>query len=167
MSPLLPCPGCARHVRALEPICPFCSERLPASVRGPVPRWPLARLGRAATFAFGVATASTVTLSGCGDDSGPADAGSADAAGGDAGPAPLDAGPAPEDGGGPVDAGTDAGNAVPPYGTPPEDAGTPEGDAGGPVDAGTDAGGPAPPYGAPPDDGGTPAPLYGAPPPME
>lgn len=35
-SPLVPCPGCSRHVRAAEPACPFCAAPLgPAVDRAP------------------------------------------------------------------------------------------------------------------------------------
>ncbi len=52
---LLACPGCARHVRASEASCPFCSAELPASLRAVPPRrGPAARLGRAGVAAFGV-----------------------------------------------------------------------------------------------------------------
>ena len=61
---LVPCSGCARHVRVTEARCPFCE----AAVRVPevLPRDPSSRLGRAAIFAFGTSTAVLVgTLAGC------------------------------------------------------------------------------------------------------
>jgi len=56
MSHLIPCEGCARHVRSHEGACPFCG----ASIRGdhPAPTMPERGLGRAALFVF----ASTVAL---------------------------------------------------------------------------------------------------------
>lgn len=161
---LLPCPGCARHVRAGEAQCPFCLASI-GDATAPAPPTPIARLGRSATFAFGAAVAATIQVTGCsspttpgGTDSGiREDAGAVDAqmAESDAGAEPVDGGPAPL------------------YGGPPTDSG-PEG-----VDAGSGSdvdggGGPAPAYGAPPSDagpmaqedagGGGPVPLYGAPP---
>ncbi|MCA9610240.1 MAG: hypothetical protein KC619_31810 [Myxococcales bacterium] len=163
---LIACLGCARHVRASDPVCPFCGEALPASLRSQSPRLPTERLSRAATFVFG-ATLAASTAVGCGDGTG-SDAGpSVDDAGYDAGNIappygipPDDAGPGDDAG---TDAGHDAGNIAPPYGIPPDDAG-PGDDAGTDADAGYDAGNIAPPYGIPPSDGG-PAPAYGAPPP--
>src|SRR5215510_15123104 len=59
MDALIACEGCARHVRASESACPFCrTARTPSEIAPrPVPR----RLGRAATFAFGAALATSVT----------------------------------------------------------------------------------------------------------
>jgi outer membrane protein OmpA-like peptidoglycan-associated protein len=50
---LYPCPNCDRHVRRLEPICPFCQARL-APDRAPRACVPDERLGRAARLAFSV-----------------------------------------------------------------------------------------------------------------
>lgn len=98
MEPLVPCPGCARHVRAGD-VCPFCG----ASAAGGAPRaWPAKRLGRMAVFTFGAALAA----SGCSEAHTPDD---------DAGSVEEDAGSIEED------AGRDAGNVFPPYGTPPPD----------------------------------------------
>lgn len=108
---LVPCPGCARHVKALETGCPFCGSRL-AELPAERPR-PTARLGRAATFAFGAALAAT----GCAEHHGANDSGVEEedsAVVDDAGEVQPDAG---------RDAGRDAGNIAPPYGTPPEDGG--------------------------------------------
>lgn len=88
MSHLRACQSCARHVRATETDCPFCSEALPAA--GPAPRAPRQRLSRAKVLAFGVAVATSVAVGGSDGDGG-----------GDS-----DAGP------------PDAGLVVPPYGTP-------------------------------------------------
>jgi len=132
--------------------CAFCGSALPFSLRAAASAPPLQRVGRAATFAFGVAVAGATVL-GCGDDDGPApgtDSGVvADAGGGggdsgmrDAGPGGTDAGPG----------GTDAGSAAPDAGPGGTDAGSAAPDAGpGGTDAGFDAGGGiAPLYGAPP-----------------
>lgn len=128
---LIPCPACARHVRAGEADCPFCSANLPETLP-PVVGKPNQRLGRAALFAFGAAAAGVVAVTGCGDDTigslygaPPTDSGMADV------------GPIP-------DAGTDAA----------EDASSDAGDAASDASADASDGGPAPMYGAPPADGG-------------
>jgi len=59
---LLPCSGCSRHVRASESACPFCGTAIQAAE---APRGPAGRLGRAATFAFGAAVATTLSVAGC------------------------------------------------------------------------------------------------------
>jgi hypothetical protein len=102
---LVPCAGCGRHAKASETACPFCGEARTAVA---APRgWPAKRLARAAAFSFGAVslTAVLATASGCSgshranDDAGDeADAGSIDE----------------------EDAGRDAGNVFPPYGTPPD-----------------------------------------------
>lgn len=169
---LLPCPGCARHVRADESRCPFCLAPL-ALASEPAPRTPLGRLGRSATFAFGAAVAATMNVAGCGDGSTPAgDAGGRD----DGGAEMRDAQTESDSGSVESDSGSldDGGGPAPLYGAPPPDGG---GTGPGVRDAGDDGGGPATLYGAPPpaddagtmrpDAGGGPAPLYGAPPPRE
>ena len=107
---LIPCPGCERHVRVTESVCPFCDGALPAVA--PVERAELAvsspprRLGRAATFLFGAAIAGSAAT-GCSTsaygapalDSGMEDTGTAGDADVDAAP---DAAP---------DAATDTGTA--------------------------------------------------------
>jgi len=166
MDHLLPCPGCTRHVRAAEPVCPFCGEALPLSLRSRAPQVPGRRLGRAATIAFGAALAATGCSESHNTDQDAAitvDSGSSvDDDGGAVGP--LYGGPPP------VDAGTapdpDAGGVVPAYGGPfPVDAGpAPEPD-----------GGIVPPYGTPAPredagrqrDGGGFMTLYGGPPSRE
>ncbi len=130
MSPrLLPCPGCERHVRVTESLCPFCGDALPLAYQGVgAANLPTKRLGRAAKFAFGAAVAGAMAVSGCGDDTDPpadsgtvTDSGSATDSGmaGDASP----------------DAADDSG-MVALYGGPPADSGIGS-DAG---DAATDAG---------------------------
>ena len=132
---LLPCPSCARHVRASEEACPFCASVL-ATSRGarPLPRSPGERLKRAALFALG-GTAAAVAACG-GTTSSTFDGGTGD--GGDESIAmPIYGGP-PADGGEDGPFLTDAA-----YGGPPPDA----------ADAadGSDAdSGVAPVYGAPP-----------------
>lgn len=140
MSSLLPCPSCARHVRQTESGCPFCGAAL-ALDEVPARPMPTQRLGRAATFAFGAAIATSVAA--CGGGSNP---------GNDSGIAPAYG--APADTGVQADTGNDAGMLAM-YGGPPQDAGTDVGSPGPlygapPQDAGSDAGGPAPAYGAVP-----------------
>lgn len=146
MDHLLPCPGCSRHVRAVEPLCPFCGEALPLSLRERTPRLPTRRLGRSATFAFGAALAASA----CGEAHTPEQDGSVAVDSGsrideDAGPNAQDAGSTAPDAGEALDAGPaptpDAGGGVvPAYGAPA------------PVDAG---------MANPPDAGGGVTPLYG------
>lgn len=146
---LHPCPSCGRHVRRSESSCPFCASAL--SFEGVPERGvPAARLGRAATFAFGAAVATTASaLTGCSAmalyGAPPADTG-VDAASADAA--------VPDD--------SHVGGFDAAYGGPPIDA------AG--VDGGTVDGGLAGAYGGPPidasnSDSGGPMNLYGAPPP--
>ena len=55
-APLRACPGCSRHVRVGEPVCPFCGGELGGAFRSaPSPRAPSGRLSRAALFAVGAA----------------------------------------------------------------------------------------------------------------
>lgn len=60
-SRLLPCPSCARHVRANEHTCPHCAAAL-TNAFGPPPevRTPSLRLTRAARFALGSGAAALV-----------------------------------------------------------------------------------------------------------
>jgi hypothetical protein len=96
---LTPCAGCGRHVKIDEGACPFCGDALIAPHARSLPS---ARLGRAATFAFGAALAAATTA-GCSDSHGPDE---------DAGTAQEDAGPLRPD------------SAIaPPYGAPPDDGG--------------------------------------------
>src|SRR5687768_12750953 len=111
MKHLLPCPGCARHVRAIDPLCPFCGAALPMSLRAATPRVPTKRLGRSATLAFGAALAASACGSSMsGDD--------------DAGRVTLDSGSDEGDAGKLVDAGADSGQPVAMYGGPPADGGS-------------------------------------------
>ena len=145
-SPLVPCPSCARHVRADETACPFCAAALPADLEArAVPASPR-RLSRAAAFAFG----ASLTVAACGSEvttatgstggggnattgTGPNDDGGVHTHYGLPAPDASDDGPA-DDGGGfvlygpapPPDAGpddaaadADAGGGQPIYGTPP------------------------------------------------
>ncbi|HSO31983.1 MAG TPA: hypothetical protein VLT33_05690 [Labilithrix sp.] len=133
---LLPCPSCARHVRASEEACPFCAAALtPAREGAPLARTPARRLSRAALFALGAGAAA---VGACGGESvgSPVDAGR---------DAPI---ATPVYGGPPVDAGEDAPFLVDAaYGGPPQDAATDADDA---SDADSGA---APAYGAPPPGG--------------
>ena len=144
MAQLLPCPSCSRHVRRTESGCPFCGGAL-AFAEEPTRAMPTQRLGRAATFAFGAAVATT--LSACAGNPVPL-----------YGAPPPDTGTAQQDGGvaplygAPSDAGTDAGMLAM-YGGPPPDAGGPGPLYGAPAfDANLDhdAGGASADYGAPP-----------------
>ncbi|NVB85258.1 MAG: hypothetical protein HOV81_43235 [Kofleriaceae bacterium] len=59
MNQLEPCPQCERHVKVSEPSCPFCMYSLTEAFANIGPRLaPRARLGRAATFAFGIVAMS-------------------------------------------------------------------------------------------------------------
>jgi len=66
-APLVPCPSCARHVRASADSCPFChgeiAEAVRAAARAPARR--TVGLGRAAVF--GVALSTAAAGVGCGD----------------------------------------------------------------------------------------------------
>ena len=78
---LIPCEGCARHVRASSDACPFCAAPRVATETPPAP--PAPRMSRAMIFALGAALG---------------------AAGCEATAVPVYGAPAP-----PVDAGQDAG----------------------------------------------------------
>jgi hypothetical protein len=62
--PLVPCPGCGRHVRNQEDTCPFCGATLAAEVKSRIAPDTTRRLGRAAAFVFGATVAVTTA---CGD----------------------------------------------------------------------------------------------------
>ncbi len=116
--PLRPCSSCARHVRATETTCPFCTSALTACADTSEPTT-TARLSRAAIVLAGAAA-----LAGCGKESGIAPV--------YGGPPPVQLG---ADGGRPDNTGL-----APAYGGPPEvypaptpastDAGAPKRDAG-------------------------------------
>jgi hypothetical protein len=95
---LVPCAGCGRHVKADDAACPFCGG---APIEPHARSLPSARLGRAATFAFGAALAAATT--GCSGSHRPSDDGGTEQE--DAGPVRPDAAIAP------------------PYGAPPDDGG--------------------------------------------
>lgn len=69
MSHLVPCPGCARHVRQSEASCPFCGVGLSLGHLAP-PTLPRARLNRAALFAFQASVVGATALVGCTEDDG-------------------------------------------------------------------------------------------------
>ena len=97
MNHLLPCSECQRHVRALEPRCPFCDAELDLS-HSPAPVLPSRRLGRAALFAFGATLIGATTI-GCGDSdesTGTGGAGSEAGGGGSSGSAGATGGTAGE-----------------------------------------------------------------------
>ena len=134
MAFLLPCPSCARHVRRTESACPFCRGAL-AFADAPLPRLPEVRLGRAATFAFGAAVATSVAA--CSGSAVPAygapaiDTGMVDSGGTTDAASSVDAGTT-------VDAAdVDTGSMAAAYGISP-------------IDAGLDTGGSSSDYGAPP-----------------
>jgi hypothetical protein len=176
--PLIPCPGCARHVLASERACPFCAAAMPADFSARVRPELKGRMSRSAMAALGAA----LTLSACsstvagGDGSAPVDAPTADAAPDqprtDA-PAPDAPAPDARADASPADVVNDEGGAIPAYGISPSKDGGPD-DDGGPV---AEYGGPPPMdagnnnlYGAPPRDASVDgdavviAPLYGSPP---
>jgi hypothetical protein len=133
-EPLVPCPGCRRHVRAAAGACPFCAAAIDASRIAPDAR---TRLSRGALFAV---AAASVAIAGCSSD----DTKTATDAGTDTGVVDT-GGPAPAYGA-PADTGMtdDTGGPVAAYGAPPDT---------GAVD---DTGGGMPKYGAPPPpDSGT------------
>jgi len=154
-QPLVPCPGCKRHVRTTEAACPFCSEALSseALTRAVVPGATV-RLTRAAAFVFGATLA--ITAVDCGGDTenqtGSADDGASSGNGGTG-----NKGQGGNGGEGGVD---DGGGNQALYGDPgPRDAG---------ADGPDDDGGNMAEYGAPTIDGGDDGgaqPLYGAAPP--
>jgi len=72
MNQLEPCPHCHRHVRIDEASCPFCAGAVAFADIAPRVS-PRVRLGRAATFAFGM------VASACGHDDPKPDARPADA----------------------------------------------------------------------------------------
>jgi hypothetical protein len=62
MSTLFPCPGCARHVRRHERVCPFCELAL-SFADLPEPTLPTRRIGRGAMMAFASLLASGCAVS--------------------------------------------------------------------------------------------------------
>jgi len=52
LNQLVPCDGCARHVRRTEAACPFCGLASPLTSASPVTPEPSARLSRAGILAF-------------------------------------------------------------------------------------------------------------------
>lgn len=149
---LVPCPSCARHVRASEQACPFCRSALPAGLGARAVPNTTQRLSRAAVFTFAASLAAT----GCASDPVPNDTGVVTDTGSDSGSVVTDRGPstdqqAPADTGTVADAGAPADNGV------AEDAGTPP----------DDSGAPGPLYGLPAFDAGQDASIgvrYGSPP---
>ncbi|MGZ3421470.1 MAG: hypothetical protein ACXVEF_33775 [Polyangiales bacterium] len=133
-EPLVPCPGCRRHVRAADGACPFCSAAIDSTRIAPDAR---TRLSRGALFAV---AAASVAIAGCSSDdtkTSTTDSGVVDTGG----PAPAYG--APADTGSTSDSMDDTGGPVAAYGAPPDT---------GAVD---DTGGGMPKYGAPPPpDGG-------------
>lgn len=92
MSALLPCPSCARHVRATSSSCPFCHCAL-TPVDVPVATTGGARVSRAMLFAFGATLIAGSALDGCAESATPvygAPAPPLDASMNDAGDAAVD-----------------------------------------------------------------------------
>ena len=158
-QPLVPCPSCARHVRASETACPFCQTELPEGLETQARPGVARRMSRAAALALG----ASLAVAACGDevqstnDSAGATSGdkSSSAGGGGAGGA---GGSASTTGTSSIEASSSSGFAVlygpapPPDGGFDDDAGTPIEDAGTPVEDGGSSN---------PNDAGA-APIYGA-----
>lgn len=109
MSHLVPCPGCARHVRQSEAKCPFCGVGVSLGHVAP-PTLPRARLNRAALFAFKASVVGATALVGCSEDNegGPVPIyGGSPAAGASFGGSPVYGGP-PEGGAGNTSGGSSA-----------------------------------------------------------
>jgi hypothetical protein len=142
---LVPCPSCARHVRATERACPFCRTALSAAIAAKAIPGSAQRLSRAAAFTFAASLAAT----GCSSDATPApDAAAVDSGAATDSGATTDTG-ARADTGTATDAGfpTDDGGFLAMYGGPPRDSGA---DSGAP----DDNGGIGPLYGLPASDAG-------------
>lgn len=147
--PLIPCPGCARHVLASERACPFCASAMPADFTARVRPEVKARMSRSAMAALGAAIALSACSSSVagGDGSVTADT-AADSPAADQSSPDAPAPDAPR-----ANVVADDGSPLAMYGTPP------------PVDAGPDDdGGPVAEYGGPPPMDGGNVNLYGAPP---
>lgn len=125
-TPLVPCSGCQRHVRAGSVACPFCGVKVEGGAARVVPSAPVGkRLTRAAMFTFGAALAvaacgGSSTTEGATDAGAAGDGAKSDAATDDGGVQALYGLPPPDAA---ADTGYDAGNVQPPYGLPPMDAG--------------------------------------------
>lgn len=139
-QPLVPCGGCARHVRASDAVCPFCGRESRAARIAPDTS---RRMTRAAAFVFG----ATVAVAACSSEVETRDEGSGAAGAGgtsDGGAVgPLYGAP----GGFGGEGASDSGGSAPAYGAPGGFGGEGEGGAGG---AGGDGGGHMGLYGAPP-----------------
>lgn len=113
MATLVPCAGCARHVRAGEGACPFCGGAIEQGAGAAKSVLEGVRLGRSALFALGL-TVAAGGVAGC--EMGVAVYGA---------PAPMDAGDAASDssvqegGPGPDANEPDTGGPVARYGAPP------------------------------------------------
>ncbi len=103
MKSLALCPGCARHVKPDETVCPFCQgELVPKQdhgvCTGPCSGHRFPRLGRAAVVAAGAALLCTSCVLSTSASYGTA--------------ALVDAGQQTVDAGGQIDAGVDSGDAA-------------------------------------------------------
>jgi hypothetical protein len=114
---LRPCPGCTRHIKTSEPVCPFCATALSAEFAAFSPTLPNKRMSRAALVALG----ATIALTGCAASTQPGDGSSRDVQDASAmqddrpnmpevSVSAYGLPPPPEDGG-----------VAPPYGIPPGD----------------------------------------------
>jgi hypothetical protein len=124
---LLPCPHCARHVRAPATACPFCGAAVALTPRANVV---LPRLGRAALFA------ASTTLAACGPSSPPPDEPAGGGSGGGESTDPSTPGPGEGDPGGVValyGAPVPDEQGPPPSDTVPSDPGAPVAAYGGPM----------------------------------
>jgi hypothetical protein len=113
---LHPCPGCARHVRVTDVVCPFCAATFDDSFHAvPELQAPRGRLTRAALFALGTGTLSVAAA--CSSSSQPAYGGPVVLVDG-AAPVEEDAGSTPDAGPGDAGAAFDATGVQPVYGAP-------------------------------------------------
>src|SRR5690242_13884330 len=117
MNHLTPCPSCNRHVRTSESACPFCSAAL-SLADVPAPVLPRARLGRAATFAFGATLIGAASLVGCGPDNGEGEEGGGGNAGASSGGSSSAGQPSAGSAGAGTTAGNGGGTVGPVYGAP-------------------------------------------------
>jgi len=115
-------------VRQNEERCPFCGQGL-SLTHLPSRAWPLSRLSRAATFAFGATLLSASALAGCGQTEGKKEGEGGTASGGVSAGGTAASGAA--SGGTNAGEGPDGSGTVPPYGSPPAETGEDAGGASG------------------------------------
>ena len=167
-QPLVPCPSCARHVRASETACPFCQAELPEGLEAQARPGVARRMSRAAALALGASLAVAAcadevqtTNDASGATSGDKGSGSGGGGAGGAGGAASTTATSSSEASSSSGIAVLYGPAPPPDGgfggSPPDDAGTPVEDSGTPVEDGGSSN---------PNDAG-PAPIYGAAPPQQ